>query len=296
MCKMETKKLALDLQVHLYLEKYHPEKVINAMQKNNINGIAVQTYNDDKNVFSELLSYKKDLINRGYEVENDSILMKITDKRTNKQTFMFNSYEVSTSDDFHLLIFGYHVKHNQPIRETIDEALNKGAFVGIDHPFVNINGFYKSISDEKVKDLEKICKEYSGNIALEWNGYCIRWVWDKILKPINIIISGYGVNPNKAVLDLSAKFKKEDHPIPVFTSTDTHVRNELALKAIGTSKIEILKNYLDLNSGTKFIYSLNDCIFNEKHENTYETVDVIHLGFYFALPQLFNKFYERVRG
>lgn len=277
------------MQVHLYLDRYHPEDVIKTMQKNDLDGIAVETYNFNFNVFSDLLKYKKDLDNKGYEIEDDSILMKITDKRTNRQTFMFNAQEVLTSDGYHVLAYGHNIIPGQPIRKTIDTGLNRGDLIAIDHPFVDVNSMKKSIGREKIKDLGKICKKYSGRIALEWNGYCIDWIWDVIKKK-------YGINANEAVLELYRDLKKEGYKISVFTDTDVHARNKLGLGAIGASRILIPEKNLDLSSGSKFIYSLNDCILNEKHENTYKNVDIVHFTFYFAIPQLFEKHFKRVRG
>ena len=284
---MKQDKISLDLQVHLYLEKYHPEHVIKTMQNNNLDVIAAMTYNF--NVFSHLLDYKKDLTNKGYEVENDSILMRITDKRTNIESFMLKSQEVSTSDDYHVLVYGGNTIPYETLRETIDRGLERGLFVAIDHPFVDVTTMKKPISNKKITELRKICKKYNNKIALEWNGYCINWIWDVLKKR-------YGINANEAVLDFSNKLKNEGYNLPVFTDTDVHARNKLGLGAIGTSRILIPRNNIDFSSGPEFIYSLKDSILNEKHENTYKTVGNIHFGFYFAIPQIFNKFFKRVRG
>jgi hypothetical protein len=283
-------KVSLDLQVHLFLDKYSPETVIKAMQKNNLDGIAIERYNLETDNFSKFLEYKDIMKNKGYEIENDDILIKIKDTKNNNEFFGFNSQEVSTSDEYHILIYGCNkIIQHQTIKKTIDKALNKGAFVAIDHPFVDVNDMKKPITKEKIKELEKVCKEYEGKIALEWNGYCINWIWD-------VLKLKYGINANEEVLRFSDRLKNEGYNVPVFTDTDVHARNKLGLSAIGTSRILIPEKNLDLSSGSKFIYSLNDCILNEKHENTYRTADIFHFTFYFAIPQLFQKYFNRVRG
>jgi 2',3'-cyclic-nucleotide 2'-phosphodiesterase (5'-nucleotidase family) len=117
---MKNNKILLDLQAHLFLDSYGPEKVVKAMNRTNLDAIAIERYNHETDNFSEFVKHQKDMKNKGYDMEYDNSLVKVIDKRDNKEYFGFKAQEISTSDDYHVLVYGTNsLTPAQPIRKTM---------------------------------------------------------------------------------------------------------------------------------------------------------------------------------
>ncbi len=285
-CKIKSE---IELHTHPYFKAYGLEDIIQTMEKNKLNVIALEYL--DGAAFSDVKSKgdKLSKSNKGYIVDSDSLAVRI--EKDKKQFYIIKAAELNTRDKktgygFHIITIGAdtnNIKPYQPIRNMIDSALEQGAFVIFDHPLANKDNFRKKISKGAEGEIIKVCKEYNGQIALEWNGYCISWLR-------KILLDG---DVNKDVIKLSQKLYYEGYNNPIVTDTDNHARKPGALYAIGTGRI---KSYIDLTSGRRIINSLNKNIFSGRYENTYETVSLSHFVKYFGAPYIFRKFIERPRG
>lgn len=282
-------KSEIELHTHPYFKAYGLEEIIQAMQKNKINVIALEYL--DGAAFSDVKTEgdKLSKSNKGYTVDSDSLAVRI--EKDKKQFYILKAAELNTRDtdtgyNFHIITIGAdtdNIKPYQPIRTMIDCALEQGAFVIFDHALVNKDNLTKKVSKGAEEEIIKICKEYSCQIALESNGYCIPWLGKLLL----------GRDVNEDIIKLSQELAYEGSNNPVIRDTDDHARNINALNAIGTGRI---KSPIDLTSGRRIINSLNKNIFSGRYENTGKTVSVPHFVKYLAIPYIFRKFVERPRG
>jgi len=253
----------IELHSHASFFGYGLREVLEAMEQNDIDIFALSGHNRAN--FSEMIKLIPELEQHGYEVEDDGIA--IVAQNGGKPHYILRSIEMHTPERLHVLAVGYDHKNGvSGVRETIDNALNEGAFVGLCHPFVNVGGFwdvFKPISPEKREELTELCMEYSKHVALEWNGLfgnclltCIR-------------------NPNQEVLNLSSVLLKNEFINPVFTATDIHARIPLLLRGIGTSYIE---TDVDVSSGRTIVYSLKTKLFeDDDYKVTPQTVGLTQL-------------------
>jgi len=277
------------LHTHPYFKAYGLEEIVQAMEKNKLNVIALEYL--DGAAFSDVKTEcdKLSKSNKKYIIDSDSLAVRI--EKEGKQFYILKAAELSTEDKnigygFHIITVGAdtnNIKPYQPIRTMIDSALEQDAFVILDHPLANKDEFRKKISKGAEEEIRKICKEYSDHLALEWNGYCISWL-KKIL---------LGGDVNEDIIKLSQELADEGYNNPIVTDTDNHARKVEALDAIGTGRI---KSYINLTSGRNIIDSLNRNIFSCRYENTYEPVSLLHFVKYFGAPYIFRKFVERLRG
>ncbi len=282
-------KSEIELHTHPYFKAYGLEEIVQVMEKNKINVIALEYL--DGAAFSDVKTEgdKLSKSNKGYAVDSDSLAVRI--EKDKKQFYILKAAELNTRDKntgygFHIITIGAdtnNIKPYQPIRTMIDSALEQDALVILDHPLANKDNFRKKVSKGVEGEIIKVCKEYNGQIALEWNGYCISWL-RKIL---------FGWDVNEDTIKLSQDLVYRGYNNPVVTDTDNHARKPGALDAIGTGRI---KSYINLTSGRKIIDSLNKNIFSGRYENTYETVSLPHFVKYFGVPHIFRKFIERPRG
>ncbi|MFH1332395.1 MAG: hypothetical protein ABIH63_03890 [archaeon] len=269
----------IELHAHPYFNKYGLEEIVKAMEENEIDIIALEYLNGE--AFMDVKKHARNLRNKGYKAEIDELAVRI--EKDDQQFYILRAAELSTREKFHLLTIGYdNINRKQTIREMIEAALNQEALVIFDHPYVNSKFVGKEITWQEEKEMTRICREYTGSIALEWNGYCIPW--------LRKLLGGRDVNSD--VVRLSQVLAR-DYNVPIVTSTDVHARSKQALKAIGTSRI---KSEVDTTSGRAIISSLKQNIFSGKHEKTYKTVPLKHFIPYFAIPYVFEKFFERPRG
>ena len=275
--------MKIDLQVHTFLERYSLEDVINAMKRNNVDIASLMKYNED--YYQEILTASKKLP-YNYRVEEDGLLIKIENVLTRDKRFFIRGVEVKTNDRFHLVVIGYKgIPRNRTTKETIEDALEADAFVYIDHPYVDCDSLEKDITKEQEECLDSLCHFYSGKIALEWSAYC---------KPgLRKFLCGIDVN-EKAIL-LSQKLEKKGISIPVVADTDLHGRYIFLLDAMGTAHIE---TDVDVSSGSKFVKSLRENVFNRRYRNCYNNkygyVSIFHFTFALGFPYIFNL--DRNRG
>jgi len=182
------------------------------------------------------------------------------------------------------------------IRRIVDEGLAHGALVILDHPFID-NGETKTaghISEGMEQDLERLCKEYSGQITLEWNAYCIPWMRRALKSGLNIF--GLGVqyhDVNKKAEQLSERLGKQGYNIPIVADTDLHARNNRLLLSMGTSRII---TDVEGDCASDIVSSMKENIFRGDYENIKKYVSPSHLLAAFCLPILFPNHFTKPRA
>lgn len=291
---MEIQNSNIELHAHPYFNNYDLEEILKAMNQNNLDVIGLEYLN--RPIFDELNRYADDLKQKGYEKESDHYVIKLS--KDEKNYFILRAKEIRTRDNFDIITIGSDtINHEQSTRKVIDCALKQNSLVIFDHPFVDNSWVNREINQEKRKELESICKQYSGNLALEWNGYCKPWL-RKLLG---------GKDVNNMVVELSKKLYNEGYNLPVLADSDIHARSKSSLKALGTGRI-IANTYV--KTGNTLIDSMKKSIFSlgegKGYENVYDTVPITHFVFNFGVPYLnqkiseiypsFKKFFDRPRG
>lgn len=206
-------------------------------------------------------------------------------KKEGKQYYILRAAELETNENFHIItIGGDTIKPYQPLYKMVEQAINQDLIVVLDHIFVSNKFLGTEIDKEEERKVRKVCRRYSGEVALEWNGYCIPWVRE--------LLGGKDVNSK--IIKLSETMKKHGYNVPVVADTDLHARSKRALNMIGTARII---SEINLGSGKDIVKSVKNNIFSKKYENVYDTVPFFsHLLPYFAIPYLLGKFYHRPRG
>lgn len=273
-------KAHIELHAHPVFKKkgYALGEVVNAMDMNNLDIVALSYL--DQPILKELQILSTGLKRSDYKVESDSVAFQIT--RGNKEFYILKGVELNTSDNFHILAIGYDTPPEKPIHidKTIDLCLENNAFVIFDHPFVNVNKMYLPVKKKKHEKIRKICRDYSENLALEWNSYCKALYWG-LLRWNNV---------NKKVIKLSQELKAEGYNIPVIADTDLHAKTIGSLDALGTSRI---KAEVNLSSGQNILNSLKQNVFSGNYENVFREIPSIHLLANFALPYIGYKLFKK---
>lgn len=267
--------MKVELHAHPFLENYSIESIINAMQTNRISITALEAL--DRPIFDSVnKTAEKELRQKGYVVEQDSTAICIS--KNNSDYYILRALEISTKENYHFLIIGEdNIQTSQQARTIIDLALSKDSLVIFDHPLVDNDYVGCSISKAKERELEELCKEYSCNLALEWNSYCIPWVRN--------LLSFNNNHINQRIIDLSQKLRQQGYNCPVVTDTDLHARKKQHLKMLGRAAIKI---NINTDSGKSIISSLKQNIFSENYENTCNYVPFTHLVKAFGIPYVFK--------
>jgi len=213
--------------------------------------------------------------------------------------YLLNAREYNTNEDFHILTVGYSSQSATPdteVRKVIDEALENEALVILDHPFAD-NGRTRTaghISGQKEDELEGLCKEYSGQVALEWNGYCKPWMRMGLKYAVKALGQGCDYHDvNKRAEVLSDKLKAQGYNLPVLADTDLHARTKYHLKAMGTARI---RTELDGQSAKDIVQEMRKNIFEGNYENVKRYVSCPHILGAYCIPILFPKHFVKPRA
>jgi hypothetical protein len=279
----------IELHVHPYLNKNSLADIVAAMDKTNIDVLALE--NLDDSIYPQVRDEtKKACLN----LTTDYAGVKLLNGK-----YLLNAREYNTKEGFHILTVGYSHNEANPqteIKEIIDEGLKHNALVLLDHPYAD-NGKTRTagcISEKMEHDLENICREYSGQIALEWNAYCVPWVRKGLQIFLNFIghkTSYYDIN--KKVEGLAEKLKKQRYNLPVIADTDLHARNKRLLKTMGTSRIII---DVEGECASDVVKSMKKNIFEGNYKNIKKTVSFPHLLRAYCLPVLIPKIFKKPRS
>lgn len=274
-----------DIEVHAHpnFRVYGIKRIIETMDKNGLDVVGLayldQTFSTKINSF--------DGMSDEYKITSKDVWV-IERKRDQKSFYLFPSIELNTTDNFHVFLFGEDKppKERLSVRKTIEYGLANNALVLLNHPFVNVNHMGRSVSKEKEADIEMICKQYSGHIALEWSGYCKNLYWNTTRLIGN-------KNPNQQAFNLSEKLKKEGYTAPVIADTDLHASTPKALKAMGSVRMRMRRSDLDFSSRESLLESMKQHIFAGSYDNIGSTVSASHLIRFFALSYLKKSFSAR---
>ncbi len=279
----------IELHVHPFLGKNSLVDVVEAGEKNSLDVVALESL--DCSVYPSVVRQAKEYF--PYSTFDEAGVKLPNGK------YLLNAREYNTKEGFHILTVGYSFDEANPkteIRQVIDKGLEHDALVILDHPFVD-NWKTRTaghISKEMEEELEGICKEYSGEIALEWNGYCVPWIRWCLRKVLNLIgkrVSYHDVN--KKVEELSGKLSEEGYNVPVLVDTDLHARSRRQLSAMGTARVVM---HLEGENASDIVRSMKKNIFQGDYENVKEYVSTFHLLGAFCFPILFPKYFEKARG
>ncbi len=245
--------------------------LLNLMVRNGIDAVAVLEYDWDA------LTNLRSIIRR-----NRDYLIK---KRNEGEVEFFGNgfrFEIKGEEKFiilgkEIMMEGHHflapgiieeIKADR-LEEAVEEIWQKGGIPILDHPFADPEkSFGKMRKKKKERILELVEKK---KLALEYNGYCIKWVREILFRD----------DPNRKVLELGKK-----HNLPVIPTTDLHAESKELMKAIGTGSIEIAKDKIDPKD---LVYSIRKAIFGFDFIPHYRTVPFNHFFWAFGLPYLKQK-------
>jgi hypothetical protein len=280
----------IELHVHPFMEKNRITDIVQAMVRRNLDVLAMESL--DASLFPHILEETRKFY-AGIRVDSAGIGL-------SEGRYLLNAREYNTKENIHILTVGYSMDDANPkteIRKVIDGGLANKALVILDHPFVdNVKTKTAGHISEKLEDeLAKICTEYSGKIALEWNAYCIPWVRHGLKHLLNFM--GFDVryhDVNKKAEELSAELRGKGYNVPVVADTDLHARDKKLLQAMGTARI-----ITDAEGETpaEVVSSMRKNIFKGDYKNVNEKpVSFSHAFSAFFLPVLFPKYFPKPRA
>jgi hypothetical protein len=279
----------IELHVHPFLGRNSLIDIVETMEHRGLDILALESLD------SSLYPYIVEEAKKAYpQSQNDSAGVKLPNGK-----YLLNAREYNTRENFHVLTVGYSLDTANPqteIRRVIDDGLNNGALILLDHPFID-NGKTKTaghISEQMEKELEKLCKEYSGQVTLEWNGYCIPWMRRVLKSGLNLL--GFDVNyhdVNQRAEELSQGLKAEEYNVPVVADTDLHARTKRHLQYMGTARII---TDIEGESGREVVDSMRKNIFAGNYENVKGYVSSLHLLEAFCVPILMPNQFQKPRA
>ncbi len=212
---------------------------------------------------------------------------------------LLNAREYNTREGLHVLTVGHSVDDATPmteIRRVIDGGLQHGALVVLDHPYVDNGETWTMghISEEKEAELEALCKEYPGQVALEWNAYCVPWMRAGLKHAMNLVGGNVQYHDvNKKVERLSENLEAQGYNSPVVADTDLHARSKRHLDAMGTGHFVA---HIGTSCGGEVVADMKHKVFAGLHENVKEYVDFWHSLTAFCLPMVLKPFYSKPRA
>lgn len=285
----QIKQANIELHAHPFLDRYSLVDITNTMDKTGIDILALESL--DNSLHPRIVDEAK----KHYPSSQfDPAGIRLPNGK-----YLLNAREYNTKENFHILTVGYSYDEATPnteIRKIINEGLKHNALVLLDHPYVD-NGKTKTaghISKKMEQDLEQLCKEYAGQIALEWNAYCKPWIRKGLQIFLNLISHKTLYHDvNKKVEELSKKLSEQGYNLPVIADTDLHARNKQLLSAMGASRII---TDVEGDCASDIIKSMKNNIFQGNYKNIKKYVGLSHLLSAFCFPMLFSKFFKKPRA
>lgn len=277
----------IELHMHPFLERYKISDVVKAMDKTGLDVVGMVSL--DNSIFPYILSESKRIYPNA---KADDFGVRIDGK------YLLNAREYNTKENLQVLTIGYSMdcSPETDLRRIIDSGLENNSLVLLDHPFAD-NGKTKTaghIPESLAQDLENICKEYSGEVCLEWNGYCIPWVRKFLRHGLNSF--GFNIkyhDVNKKTEELSNSLKEEGYNVPVVTDTDLHARRKRHLQYIGKSRITA--PLLGEDPG-ELVHSLCEKIFEGNYENNKKFVSYPVMLRTLGAPLILSDYVQKPRG
>jgi len=285
---MVIKNANIDLHVHPFLDRNPMKDVFDAMNRSKLDVLALENFNES--IYPHALSEAMQL----YDFrDNDHAGMSFSNNK-----YILNAREYDSKERMYAITVGYSFEARQDaeLRSIIDEGLKNDAFVIIDHPFVDNENTRTAghISYQKEKFLEKICMEYSGQIALEWNSYCIPWIRAGLKPVLNALghnVEYHDVNSKAEVF--SNSLYMAGYNAPIVADTDLHGRNKRLLSKMGTSRMIM---DIEGESPSDVVKSIKKNVFERNHKNIKDKVSAAHLFEAFCLPMLFPGHFWKPRA
>ncbi len=287
----------IDFHIHPFFEFGNSlTDVVKAMNRTGLTAVGLERFNGQ--MFQQVCEQAHSLFYPQIPDEAGVVLSKET-------KVIFNAREYDTRERIHLLTVGWSDDSATPeteIRQIIDTALRHGALVLLDHPFVD-NEFTKTaghISEEKEQLLEQICKEYAGEIAVEWNAYCVPWMRAALKYVVKGLYRAGAVphdctyhDVNKKAEEFVEQLKQQGYNVPLIADTDLHGRTHRLLDAMGTAHITAtIEGY----KASEILASLKRAVFNGNYQNHTEYVSGLHLLRAFCFPIILPSLYAKPRA
>jgi hypothetical protein len=279
----------IEIHVHPFLGNNTLPEVVCAMKRIGVDIASLEALD------STLFPFVVDQAQRDYPtavVDDSGIILP-------NKIVLLNGREYNTKEGFHLITVGYSVDEANPqteMRYVIDKALEHDALVVLDHPFVDNHETKTAghISPQMEEDLEALCKEYSGKVTLEWNGYCIPWM-RRVLKTVLNIVGHKTLyhDVNEKAEELSEKLRAEGYNVPIVADTDLHARNGRHLRTMGTARVI---TDVEGESASDIVHSMKANIFSGNYQNVKEYVGMWHLLQAFCFPILLPKQFKKPRS
>lgn len=284
-----TKKSEIELHIHPFLGNNTLMDIVSAMDKRNLDIIALESL--DASLYPFVIGEVKKLI--------PSAIYYQSGIRLPNRKYLLNAREYNTKENLHILTVGHSMDEALPkteIRRIIDNGLQNDALILLDHPFID-NGKTKTaghIPDKLEQGLESLCKEYSGQVALEWNAYCIPWIRNVLKHGLNL--AGLNVkyhDVNKRAEELSERLRQEGYNCPIVASTDLHARNKRHLQTMGTSRII---TEIEGETARDVVKSIRKNIFSGDYGNVKKYTGSLHLFEAFCIPILLPRYFKMPRA
>ena len=277
----------IDLQVHPFLWENSIVDVVEAMENNGLDVVGLEALNET--IYPQVVEEA----GKHYSIQHDEAGILPPDGKV-----LLTAKEYSTREKLHILTIGYSLDgtdRETEIRRIIDAGLENNALVILDHAFAdNESRTAGTIPEELERSITELCKEYSGELALEWNGYCIPWirhVLKGVLNPLGTDVRYHDVN--EKVEEFSQQLEAEGYNLPVLADTDLHGRNRRLLRAMGTARFIA---DLEGESPSEIVRSMRDAVFDRRYENVKGYVNLPHFIEAYGLPILFPKNFDRPRS
>ena len=276
----------VDLQVHPF-DNTLPD-IVAAMEKTGLDIVGLASL--DRTIFPGMVEEAETYF-PGSVIDDSGIVLP-------SGRVLLNSREYSTLERFQVLTVGYSLDTHPHdyVKKVIDGSLEHGALVVLDNPYVD-NGKSNTaghISPGMERGLERLCKKYSGELALEWNGYAVSWM-RAVLRPIvDILIQPTNYHDiNKKVEGLSERLKAASCNVPVVTDTDLHARSKGLLDAMGTARMVVK---IEGETATDVVQSMKGEIFAGRHKNVKGYVGLLHMLRAYCFPVILPKLFPNPRG
>jgi len=279
----------IELHVHPFLGMNTITDVVQTMGNRNLDILALESLDDS--LYPSLLEETR----KTYPASvSDNAGIRLPNGK-----YFLNAREYNTREHLHVLTVGYSMDEAIPqteIRKIIDKGLENKALVLLDHPFVD-NKKSKTaghIAEALEQELERLCEEYSGQITLEWNGYCIPWM--RLILKYGLNAVGFDIiyhDVNQRAEELSAHLKEQGYNVPVVADTDLHARNSRHLQHMGTARII---TDVEGEAPKEVVDSMQRNIFKGNYKNVKKYVNSFHLLEAFCVPVLFPGHFKKPRA
>ena len=201
-----------------------------------------------------------------------------------------------------ILTTGYNYDCARPeseAEEIIESALEykelsgNEVLIGLDHPYAD-NGTRTAghISEEKEKELEELCRKYSGKVYIEWNGYSNLLLRAGLRLGLSLIGNKIDYHDiNKPAEELSLRLSNENVNVPIVPDTDLHARNKRHLKIMGTSKII---SDIEGESPQEVISSISKNIFSGNYSSIKKYVSAFNVLETYCIPLALNEISKNI--